>query len=461
MLHRSCVRTASEIVSLPMPRVKSRFDLFFDYCENLEAAFPSVVEMAFQLESERSMRHWVVLTPVLATTDGDYLENYVRQYAQQEFRPTVILFPNASLSKDPDRSLVRACVGKIEELQSKYPSLDLRFVVDPDPSQEFTSIGHLRRKLWDAVVLKTFWEDGENPRTVEMLRVNLLGGVEELARAHHLLGGEYYFFNHDVDLVSLPKNYVREFVNRTVLDEFSDSGRVDWYESKMKHEWVPELPNVSAVVGVYDYLHSSIRSGFEASICVSALTYTEFGGFDPNSFTYEVAGLFRMSPKRRWINNAAAVTSQRRWAERLHSNSIEGVWDKPEESTVASFNEDDECRVGQGLGDITGKRRDALVLEWFSDNDLSFFITLNAFQQLLKDDDGRELALKLVEGEDGELKSVFQEAWGEKIRGSLSRFDRLLTRYEIGCRSQVMSILKPQIEARVQEYLDSILGGTE
>lgn len=377
------------------------------------------------------MPTWIVLTPMLATTDQVHLERYVEQYAKQKkIDFTVIIYPNASLAVDPKQRAVAKAVRKIKRLQKAYPHLDLRYVTDPKPDQKFTSIGALRRRLWDAATVAYSRSDSLFPKTLDLLqpegREERGYSPEELVALVGRLFQEPFFFNHDVDLVALKDNYLFEFAwQATALYFFSEKENLPRaFGSRAVHGRCEGFPHANAVVAFYDYLVSSVRSSFEASLAIPGHTYTALGGFSTDAYTYEVAG-FVPRDSTVYISHLTLVTDQRRFNSKLHHTSITLLWGKHGEPELEDFNETDICRREQA-GDITAQRRDELILERNRDAPISSYLMRAVSDDVYIDSTDEDLATYRLFTH-GKTEEEFHAGWDYWIQAIHRAMERRLT----------------------------------
>ena len=447
---------------LPWPYLKSEEDFHWEYTQKLRATEPEVVELSKQLRKpEKLMAAAVVLTPFLATDDRHFLPNYFAQYAKQTDVPfTLILYPNASLEVDPEREAVSESVTLIEKLKKEYPHLDVRYLVDEQPEEKFSTIGRLRKRFWDAALLAV-QDDYVSSCQQGMPKVKAHLTLKEAISILPRLQQDRYFINHDVDVISIPRNFMRVYVATMVNVSLTVEAphKPASFNSTMVHGRTPDHPNLDAVAAVYDYLFGSICSGFEAGIAIRSKAYAALGGFSLTSYTYEVAGLTNLMPNSCfYIKTPAIKTSPRRLYDRLPHVGVEAVWGTAGAGVYEDFNDKDSCRKVV-REDISEERKNELVQEWAKEVAFSSFVKGAAsYDYLVINRVKADAALTAVKNANSESERLI--AWKqveENYRGALEKrktvLKRVLSAGRVTLGEELTKLMEEELEASVAEFL--------
>lgn len=381
-------------VASPLPRTMPvyRTRIASDYRVGISRDTRTRV-MADQLHSYGKMQRLVVAIPVLATDDGHLIPHALNEYLKQaESYPvfTLVLYPNASLVSDPGQKAVSECVDVINEFRESNPTLDVRAVQDQAPPSEYSTIGAIRKLLWDAIALASN-ESLTKPSTETLQRLMAMdeGPVEiqlpELSQ--HIV--EPRCLNHDIDVVSMPENFIRETDAGMILEILSSPGS-ESFSFTSRHASDPKRPNLSSAIAIHDSIIAASGNGFEAGIGFLLESYCSFGGFNENAKTYEVASACRYM-EHSHLRLRPMKTSPRRLLQRLQSVEFDNVWENPYRSSEenakseGTFGDSDACRnvaLVDGLPDITRERLEELTKAHVSDDDLQAVITNKLVHQV-------------------------------------------------------------------------------
>lgn len=374
-------------IDLGQPRYLTPLEKAKEYYYNLLVHSKETVKMSAQIGHD--LAPVVILVPVLATHDSHLIENFVEVHSHENTDIfTIVFYPNASLEVDPDRSKVQETVELLKELKLKYPKVDFRWMIDEDPPAEFTTIGAIRKELWDAVFLSIFDESASNHSTLTSIETEDLS-ESNLLKAYSIINREHLLINQDVDLVRYSRGTLEEYASIVVTLDLSWEGKPYQpiaYNCAGSHNKLPSHSNANMVVSFFDHLYYYARVSYEAGITMTATTYGEYGGFDSSSYTYEVAGFTHRSGKSiHYVDNLEFETSSRRLYEKFHKTSVKNIWGSAKTSTKEEFSDVDECRYVKA-GDISRSRACDLILEWNDDEDFSHYLVLAAFFDWLTDD---------------------------------------------------------------------------
>lgn len=402
------------------------------YLEALETHDAQAVALAKQLYRKKTLNLAVVLTPFLATDDRHLLANYFEQYSKQTFQDfTIILFPNASLDLDPDRSAIAASVEEICRLQRLHPHLDVRYIVEEKPDETFVSIGKLRKTLWDAAYLRGVEDNSRKPLFSSSLRDTYT--LSEAVAIYRTISPDYFFINHDVDVVHMPKTFMKTFVGTMVYTSMAfPHDKPNVFNCSMAHGRTEDHPQLDAIIAIHDYLYNSIHSGFEAGIAIRSTTYAALGGFQPGSHTYEVAGFAKLDDTSQYFIPAPKITTNpRRMYERLPSVNMYEVWGSVASNDKALFNDSDACRKTT-TSDITAARKQEIFKDWMEKEDFSAFMIQAAFRDVLYHRAYdypklvRDYRNAMTPWQREEAKQAVHEAVRRALRSRCTIFERLL-----------------------------------
>lgn len=340
---------------------------------------------------------FIIAVPVLATDDAHLIENFVEQYSRQTLENFAIVFyPNASKAADPAGEAVADCGERIARAALKHPTMDIRVVKNPHPEETFTSIGKVRKYLWDAIAWQllndninypsseAYKEDRE--RLMELAASEAILQESSIIPVFHLVSADRWVFNHDVDVETIPEDYLLNIAREIIYTQLHPGEKPSSYNSIIKHGFDPAHPHASQVAMVHDYLYMMARIGFEAGIVISLHDYLKVGGFSPEAVTYETAGLTERIPG--WVamvENEPLVTSGRRWVHLLPERSVSKLWGSRKDENIEDFSDGDGCRRSLALcNDVSLTRRDQLISDFLQSENLGVFFYRAVEFELIK-----------------------------------------------------------------------------
>lgn len=269
---------------------------------------------------EQPISDTIVIIPVAAHQEASQVANTLYQYSKQKVdRPfTVVLGLNCPNDKASSKE-VADTVSAVEEAKQRHPNLDIRtsFVTYEEPV-----IGRIKRDIWNGVALRA-QQDGTISNSTEVLGIN-----------------------HDIDLVRLGSNYIRNVQNyyqeqdsKTILPDASILSF-----TRSSHGSSPDHPNISAAVRWNDFILRKSGQGFEAGMIVPLSKYAGLGGIDPTKKIGEILSLFHFMPPL--IPATTMVTSPRRYIDHFEEHGYE-IWRQD------NFGANDRCRDKLAKPDVT------------------------------------------------------------------------------------------------------------
>lgn len=278
----------------------------------------------------RPLAPTVAAIPVAAHQESPNILHAMNQYAQQRTDEpfSVLLYPNYPSRASKDE--IDKTVDAIEHTKATFPQLDLRST-QADSLPKHHTIGSIRKTLWDTA---------------------LLIAVQDRSFAKY---GDVIGMNHDIDPVSISRNYVSRVQTKVFGDLQSPDPDSSPYGTYVRHALDDTYKNVSKVVFWHDLACRTAgpTGSYSAGFVTTLKQYARKNGFNKNHDIHETLQLID-DEWIRMIPGANMATSMRRFQDRLHSHSLGDVW------TEDSFTSSDKCRT-EPSSDITDERARQLI----------------------------------------------------------------------------------------------------
>lgn len=301
--------------------------------EHDEASFTSD---SFEL-SDRPMAKTAVLIPVAAHQDTKYiiptLQKYSHQRTDEPF--TIFLGLNAPATIEGDEHLDEAR-NLVEQANQSFPELDIR---SSATLYDKTTIGKIRRDLWNAAIVLAYREDRFSSDVI---------GI-----------------NNDIDTHSISPHYIsrvqqhynkRRESHERLFGEYNSAQLIKSPSAtRVSHAVLPSHPNTGMVTSWVDntYFQSSGEVAYEAGLVIPFSLYLRHGGFDENAITNETSWMPN-TMSRHYLAGAQMSTSPRRYIDRLRDYDTSEIW------TEDSFGVSDNCRDDLPM-DISKDRAEEVI----------------------------------------------------------------------------------------------------
>jgi hypothetical protein len=306
----------SSLLSAKQPATE-RLTAIQSYYDELAAGETSAAEdIAQQISVTKPLADTVVIIPVAANQEAPQIANTLDQYAKQKTDRPFSLVLGLNCPRDyqftPETRITQI---EVEAAKERHPDLDVRtsFKVYEEPV-----IGQIRRDLWNGVLLSAMQHDQiDADRTIVGL-------------------------NQDIDLMSMWPTSIR-----AIQGEYDKLARDDKFLPVlgmfMVHGMSPKHPNIGRAVAWQDHVIRQSGETFEAGLVIPVEMYAKAAGFDGKTSLGEV--FTRTKSPHFIVPGAYAVTSPRRYLERVHTDGL-AVW------SAGNFSADEEYRTTDDYPDI-------------------------------------------------------------------------------------------------------------
>lgn len=325
------------------PGRKSRLDNYlWDKTDELALESAEILH-----NPNKPLPEYGVLIPVAAHQESKRIYKSMSEYAQQEGVEDFVICLNLNYPfENSDSREVEATRQAVEQAIIDFGQLDIRYI-ELSYAEDETTIGRIRKDLWDAVAL--------------------------LARAEGIYDqpdGEFIAINHDIDTESIGKHYVRN-IQRYYEREKSNLAcsvypdvELEVRATQVKHAYPFEThPNIAKVILWQDFtFRQAARGGmYEEGMVIPISSYAKAGGFLADKSTYETHGLTDSAIKNGKILGIAGTamdTSARRYIARLDETGSSSIWSDD------TFGNNDSCRDSSLLpSDISFERMEEIIFE--------------------------------------------------------------------------------------------------
>ena len=295
--------------------------------EELENATAMASEL---IEQGGPLAKTVVIVPVAAHQESAWIKPALSQYARQRTDTpfTVVLGLNCPAA-EADDTAVQQCIAATDQAKADHPELDVRTTFR---TYEQPVIGKIRRDLWNGVARASL----HDKTSMEM-------------------GGDTIGINHDIDLIRLDMNVIRNIQRhyQRYLQDTEGKFMLEASNTQVRHGISPDHPNISRTVTWSDYVSRACEGHFEEGFVIPLAKYARGQGFNPRHKLREVLSLMGgMRPGI--IRNTATVTSPRRYLQYMNTHGYE-IWEED------IFSATDACRIREDFPDIDRGRMEEIV----------------------------------------------------------------------------------------------------
>ena len=292
---------------------------FIDSLPDHELEFAQ--EIAETLLDDGPLSPCVVIIPVAAHQEAHNVYHAVSEYARQDTTEpfSVVLFMNST--EEQDDPGVQKTLSEFNRAKNDFPALDVRMAYQRylEPT-----IGEIRRDAWTGVAIAGV-EGGTITDTTDILGVN-----------------------HDIDLVRLPRHFMRA-VQARQKDELRILSPA---HTPVRHAPVANYDNVNRVIMWDEALNRVLQAGYEAGTVIPLMYYARKGGVNSEDSKSEILNLIGNDASGGFMRSGWTQTSGRRYVEKLHlSNSPQELWSSSEFLTTENYRSDNH-----DIKDITEKQ---------------------------------------------------------------------------------------------------------
>ena len=299
---------------------------FFDGLSDEDASHS--YRVAAEIAACKPLANTVAVIPVAVHQEAAQIFPAMAEYAEQvgDADPfTLVLNLNCPTS-EANSDGTQATMDELERAGAAFPELDIRsfFRTYDEPRQ-----GRIRRDAWNGVLRAAVLHD----QIDEQQSVIVL--------------------NQDIDLLRMRRGSIA-----ATQDEYARLAREGFVlpigGMRMTHGKSEGHPNITTAVQWDDYIYYARGIAFEAGLIIPAEMYALFGGIRSTTRVGEV--IKNTGEPHFFVRGAHAVTSPRRFHDRMHEDGYE-IWQ------VQNFSATDACRdiKGDDRPDITREHMMQLI----------------------------------------------------------------------------------------------------
>lgn len=268
---------------MPLAEALPQFDPYLSFQASTDGLSERSRAMAGQLD-KRLLPIAGAAIPVAAHQEHEDIYDTLAVYAaqkveSQEFGVMLgVNWPEAWSTSEVEQTW-----HQIHRAQADFPQLNIQ-ALDQGEYPPDTTIGEMRRDLWDALVITA------NAQEVPDMLV----------------------FNHDADLKGfVSPNYIRAFINHFHKPHAS------WpLASRVSNHRYPDLPELNKLMFFWDCLHNWTNAYYDAAIAIPLTYYCDKNGFNTTVNKAEMQRLIRGDPVT-VVPHARLITSGRHLASQL------------------------------------------------------------------------------------------------------------------------------------------------